>query len=153
MVDQPPEQHGGAAADVPVAALPVPDKLTKALEFFKDWTNYLLVTTVAAIGWVAAEKGMIADHPKLRFICLLALGLSAIFGILTQALVPLIQEQRWNETSNYSVPVTFWFWPKLAWMVEPQWRDGMRLTWMCFPQHLLLIIGIGLYVYAAWPKW
>jgi len=26
---------------------------TKALEFFKDWSNYLLVTTVAALGWVA----------------------------------------------------------------------------------------------------
>ena len=26
----------------------------KALEFFKDWSNYLLVTTVAALGWVAS---------------------------------------------------------------------------------------------------
>jgi hypothetical protein len=32
------------------------DAQTKALEFFKDWSNYLLVTTVAALGWVASGK-------------------------------------------------------------------------------------------------
>jgi len=136
---------------VTAAASPV-DKLTKALEFFKDWTNYLLVTTVAAVGWVA-EKGVITNHPKLKFWCLLALGLSAVFGILTQALVPLVQEQRRDEVSNYQVPATFWFWPKLRDWFPMLPAEGMRLTWLCFPQHVLLIIGILLYVYAAWPKW
>jgi hypothetical protein len=28
---------------------------TSAIGMFKDWTNYLLVTTVAALGWVAAQ--------------------------------------------------------------------------------------------------
>jgi len=136
---------------VPAATPPPPDKLTKALEFFKDWTNYLLVTTVAAIGWVAAEKGTIANHPNLKFWCLLALGLSAVFGILTQALVPLVQEQRTDEASNYRVPVTFWLWPRLRQWIPAPWDNGMRLTWMCF--HVVLIIGILLYVYAEWPKW
>jgi hypothetical protein len=27
----------------------------KALESFKDWTNYLLVTTVAALGWTVSR--------------------------------------------------------------------------------------------------
>ena len=31
----------------------------KALEFFKDWTNYLLVTTVAAVGWLGVKEGII----------------------------------------------------------------------------------------------
>ena len=160
-----PAPQGIPAGDVSVGTPPPPDKPTKALEFFKDWTNYLLVTTVAAIGWVA-EKGIIANHPKLRFWCLLALGLSAVFGILTQALVPLVQEQRKDGVSNYQVPVTFWFWPKLVrlWSkpmrlwpklgrwIPANWNEGMRLTWMCFPQHVLLIIGILLYVYAAFPK-
>jgi hypothetical protein len=30
-------------------------QLTSALGFFKDWTNYLVVTTVAALGWVTAQ--------------------------------------------------------------------------------------------------
>jgi hypothetical protein len=150
---EPAPPNAVATSDVPIATPPPPpDKLTKALEFFKDWTNYLLITTVAAIGWTAVEKGMIANHPKLKFWCLLALGLSALFGILTLALVPLVQEQRKNEISNYDVRVTFWLWP---WTPSnpPDWCNGMRLTWMCFPQHVFLIIGIGLYVYAAWPKW
>jgi hypothetical protein len=153
---EPAQANAVAPSDVP-AATPPPsppptDKLTKALEFFKDWTNYLLITTVAAIGWTAAEKGMIANHPKLKFFCLAALGLSALFGILTLALVPLVQEQRKDETSNYDARVTFWLWP---WPPSdpPDWRNGMRLTWVCFPQHVFLIIGIALYVYAAWPKW
>jgi hypothetical protein len=28
----------------------------KALEYLKDWSNYLLVTTVAALGWVATVE-------------------------------------------------------------------------------------------------
>ena len=28
----------------------------KALDSFKDWTNYLLITTVAALGWVGTER-------------------------------------------------------------------------------------------------
>ena len=27
----------------------------KALDSFKDWSNYLLVTTVAALGWTAGK--------------------------------------------------------------------------------------------------
>jgi hypothetical protein len=156
MTDLPPRGPKGPAVPV-VTPVPSADRLTKALEFFKDWTNYLLVTTVAAIGWVSAQgvsaQGVIANHPKLKFICLAALGLSAIFGILTQALVPLVQEQRREETSNYQVPVTFWFWPTVRPLVPLKWGDGIRLTWMCFPQHTFLIIGIALYVYAAWPEW
>ena len=125
---------------------PDTDKKSKALEFFKDWSNYLLVTTVAAIGWVA-EHG---DHldSKLRHFCIVALGFSAIFGIFTLALVPLVQEARTRLQSNYEVPVSFWFWPALRWLLPKKYRNGMRLTWMCFPQHVLFIAGIVLYIFA-----
>ena len=41
-------------------------QLLGALGFFKDWTNYLLVTTVAALGWIATK-------PVLLFTCLATL--------------------------------------------------------------------------------
>jgi hypothetical protein len=33
----------------------------KALDAFKDWTNYLLVTTVAALGWAARKDAKNGD--------------------------------------------------------------------------------------------
>ena len=32
------------------------DQKLKALDAFKDWSNYLLVTTVAALGWTSTKK-------------------------------------------------------------------------------------------------
>ena len=48
------------------------DGAHKALEHFKDWSNYLLVTTVAALGWAnlgaraAAQQRIreLADDPS-----------------------------------------------------------------------------------------
>jgi hypothetical protein len=108
------------------------DAQTKALEFFKDWSNYLLVTTVAALGWVASGK----DFPisGLMAWCIWSLALSAIFGIFTLALIPLVQEQRDEaSTSNYQVRASFW------------WCGRLRLMYVCFPQHVLFIAGIVLY--------
>jgi hypothetical protein len=118
------------------------EQLTQALKFFKDWSNYLLVATVAALGWTAEKSGI--TGLQLKFYCVAALGVSVVFGILTLALIPLVQEQREDQNiSNYEVPVHFWFWPE-AW-------PGVRLTWICTPQHVFFIIGIAIYVYAAWP--
>jgi hypothetical protein len=106
---------------------------TKALEFFKDWSNYLLVTTVAALGWVA-EHGSFSG--VLKVLCVWSLALSIVFGIFTLALIPLVQEQREQDTkassSNYEVRASFW-------------GGRLRLMHVCFPQHVLFIIGIVLY--------
>jgi hypothetical protein len=131
---------------------PPADDMTKALEFFKDWSNYLLVTTVAAVGWVGAKESF-AGIPSLKPWCMAALGLSAVFGIFTLALIPLVQEQRATQTqtkSIYRVHVDFWFWPSGS--VPKAYKDGMYLTWVCFPQHVLFIVGVILYVIGT-PHW
>jgi len=64
-------------------------EILSALSSFKDWSNYLLVTTVAALGWVATshEPGGI-----LRALIIGFLGSSIVFGIFTLALIPLVTE-------------------------------------------------------------
>src|SRR6266851_4301513 len=65
------------------------DHRLAALTSFKDFTNYLLVTTVAATGWVATQ-GSVAGW--LRGACTVLFALSAIFGIFTLALIPPVAE-------------------------------------------------------------
>jgi hypothetical protein len=101
----------------------------KALDSFKDWSNYLLITTVAAIGWVASlnYKGF-----EIWFF-----ALSAIFGIFTLGLIPLVAtDVSDTDQSFYDVRARF----KPFWMWGPEWR--MRIKWMCWPQHILFIAGI-----------
>ena len=37
-------------------------QLIASLGFFKDWTNYFLVTTVAALGWIATKRHLEDSH-------------------------------------------------------------------------------------------
>lgn len=113
------------------------DAQTKALEFFKDWSNYLLVTTVAALGWIAS--GDIAfSSVWVRAVCLLSLSLSVAFGILTLTLIPLVQEQRrLGHQSNYDVLV--------AYQLTEGWHGQCRLKSLCFPQHVLFLLGVGVF--------
>ena len=78
-----------------------------ALEHFKDWTNYLLVTTVAALGWVGTKDAPDFLCPWLRLACVWSLALSCIFGIFTLALIPLIAEQQGATPSFYDVKPEF----------------------------------------------
>jgi hypothetical protein len=60
-----------------------------ALTAFKDWSNYLLVTTVGLLAWVG-------EHTQLnlwRSVSIGLLCLSAVCGIFTLALVPLVREK------------------------------------------------------------
>jgi hypothetical protein len=41
---------------------PTEQKL-KALDAFKDWSNYLLITTVAALGWTASKDALCVLTP------------------------------------------------------------------------------------------
>jgi hypothetical protein len=63
-----------------------------ALEAFSKWSNYLLVTTVAAVGWISSGH-IKFRNAFLQSLILWCLGVSVIFGIFTLALVPLISEQ------------------------------------------------------------
>ena len=112
----------------------VTDPKTKALEFFKDWSNYLLVTTAVAVGWVGGT-GFAFSSAWVRAVCILSFSISIVFGILTLALIPLVQEQRRAEhDSNYDVPARY-----------RDWSGGervCRLKSLCFPQHLLFMLGV-----------
>lgn len=110
-----------------------------ALEAFSKWSNYLLVTTVAAVGWVSS------GHVKFRndyfqSLSLWCLGASVIFGIFTLALVPLISEQVKNDTSIYKVKAEFSIFGK---------KYGAYLTQACRPQHVLFIAGIIVYCWGV----
>jgi hypothetical protein len=96
------------------------DPLTSALGFLKHWTNYLLVTTVPALGWVALSTGLVG---RLQIFCIWCLTLSIIFGIFTLALIRLDQEQRSTISSNYDVRAELW-------------AGSFRLIYVCVPQHL-----------------
>lgn len=114
------------------------EKHTKAIEFFKDWSNYLLVTTVAALGWAssASESAKPAwVHEALKPYCIWFLALSVVFGIFTLALIPLVQEQRGGNEKFHAVRAKFW----------ATKTRGLYLIWVCMPQHVLFIAGIIAY--------
>jgi len=126
---------GGSSPVAPV--LPTAADATKALEFFKDWSNYLLVTTVAALGWVSSGSPDVKPvwiNAGLKPYCIWFLAGSIVFGIFTLALIPLVQEQR-DGQFNHRVRAKFWLFP----------NDGMQMIWVCMPQHLLFIAGIIAY--------
>jgi len=109
----------------------------KALEAFKDWSNYLLVATVAALGWTAKENanGFHTEWMKSGAIVLFAL--SVVFAILTLALIPHVAEQIEDDTweKHKSIYEVCW----------PGWWVGMRLTCLYLPQHVLFLLGILMY--------
>jgi hypothetical protein len=129
------------SGDVAVSSGSGPDPRIEALKSFKDWSNYLLVTTVAAIGWIARTETAPSLIPALA---IWSLGISAVFGIFSLALVPLISEQMEqavDRTSIFAVPVRFY--------AGGSTLRTMYLTQACRPQHLSFILGILLYCVAA----
>jgi len=117
-------------------------QLIKALEFFKEWSNYLLVTTVAATGWVSAEDAAISDWA--RPLCIWSFGLSAVFGIFTLAIIPRVTETVSDtDKSVYDIAPKF----NLLWMWPP--AIPVSLKCVCWPQHVLFISGMVLYVLAG----
>jgi hypothetical protein len=112
----------------------------KALDYFKDWSNYLLVTTVAAIGWVGRANIMWCS-PWPRLLCVSSLTLSVWFGIFTLALVPLVAEQRTPSQSIYHVEAEF----------NLLGTRRRKLKSVCFWQHVLFLFGV--LMYAAGTGW
>ena len=125
------------------------DPLTKALEFFKDWSNYLLVTTVGALGWTASGTTTFTSHSVKQW-CIWFFALSVVFGIFTLSLIPLVQEQRSKtDVSNYDVDARF-KWGFVDARFEWVCKEGqLRLKQVCFWQHAFFIAGILLYAYAT----
>ena len=116
------------------------DPTMKALEFFKDWSNYLLVTTVAALGWIA-EHGDAGAWEGASMWCL---GLAAVFGVLTLALIPLVAEQRQEgDRSIFQVRTSFSILGRSCHAYIPQ---------ACRPQHVLFMAGLLLYCISKSPS-
>jgi len=108
----------------------------KALDGFKDWSNYLLVTTVAAMGWTATQECNFRVS-WMRSRAILSFAASIVFAILTLALIPHVAEDI-KETTEGVAPSIYYVY----------WRDRgfhWRLTYLCLPQHLLFLLGILLY--------
>ena len=117
------------------------DQRTIALGYFKDWTNYLLVTSVVAMGWIVKDNS-VNGFPK--DLAIIALAGSIVFAIFTLALIPIVAERIIDnrEESIYSISARF--------KLFLRWGNAsFRIKWVCFPQHFLFIVGIISYAYGA----
>ncbi|MEV5719353.1 hypothetical protein AB0L41_36170 [Amycolatopsis mediterranei] len=120
------------------------DPKIAALEAFERWSNYLLVATVAAIGWVAS-KNVVFRYAVMQSLTLWLLGVSIIFGVLTLALVPLIAQAMRDKDSTskpsvYSIQVSF----KIF-----RISGHVYLTQACRPQHVAFMLGIICYCFGV----
>ena len=106
------------------------DAQAKALEFVNSASSYVLLATIALLGWVAS--GVEFSNDGLRVASMACLTL----GIATLALIPLVQEARRPGQSNFEVEARF--------MLLGQ--RGARLKSALLPQYLLLLAGLILYV-------
>ena len=113
-----------------------PDTNLQALTHFKDWSNYLLVTTVASLGWASTRKAALPDWAFKWSVKLLAA--SVVFAIFTLAFVPLVAENIEQGQSIYRVKPEFS--PVIMFSVK-----FMTIKWVCWPQHVLFILGIIIY--------
>jgi hypothetical protein len=120
------------------------DHLLKALDLFEQWSNYMLVTTVAALGWVASRDSSYLPLLARRLV-VFCLGVSIIFAVFTLALTPLVGESITSTTESiYFVDAHFSLFG----------ARSMRLKCVCFPQHIFFLLGIAIYTIANawWPR-
>jgi hypothetical protein len=113
---------------------PPSDVQTKALEFVNSASTYVLIATIALTAWVAS--GVEFSSESLRLSAMACLALSAVFGVATLGLVPLVQEMRRPGQSNFDVEARFLLFG----------RHSARLKSVLLPQYLLLLAGFILYV-------
>jgi hypothetical protein len=114
-----------------------------AIDSFKDWSNYMLITTVAAIGWVTTTKWSAPSHGH-NTAEVIFLALSAIFGIFTLALVPIVTECLTEDKSIYEVEAKY----KLFYLSGPKVPSTLKI--FCWPQHFFLILAIATQAYIYW---
>jgi hypothetical protein len=112
----------------------------KALDAFKDWSNYLLVTTVAALGWTAKDATHFCNA-WMKSGAIFLFALSTVFAILTLALIPHVAELIKEDAAGDLPSIYYVYWD--GWWVK------LRLTYLCFPQHVLFLLGILLYAAGA----
>jgi len=115
------------------------DHLLKAVECFKDSSNFMLMLSVVALGWVVEHPGGL--HEGLRDAVVICMGLSVIFGLFTMGLIPLVAETLTGTTTSiYDVRGEF------RTFVLGGRDHSLPLKAVCWPQQVLFIAGILLYV-------
>lgn len=108
------------------------EQLLKGLEFFGNWSNYMLVTTVAALGWVASKDRAAMTVRSLRLV-IGSLCASIVFAVFTLALIPLVAENISVQTKSfYDVSPTF----NLVYAFGPE--VSLKLKWICWFSALVL---------------
>ena len=118
-------------------------KIIEALRFFKDWSNYLLVITVGALGWVTTTD-VIISSPFLRTAMIACFTFSIMFGIFTLAMIPIITQAINEETTSfYEVFGKY----KPFCIFKKEW--SAKIKWFCWPQHFSFLAGIFVYAYAT----
>jgi hypothetical protein len=115
-----------------------------AIELFKDWTNVLLTTTLAAIGWTTARE-RISLSPRLMRAATLCLCASVLFGILTLAIIPSVAEKVALSSKSHIYETTGQLYV-FAGLSKP-WK--IKLVNICWPQHALFMTGVILYAWSV----
>lgn len=114
------------------------DHLLKAVEYFNNSNNYLILVSVVALGWVVEHP--IGMHETLKDAIVLCMGLSAVFGLFTMGLLPLVAETLTGTTTSiYDVKGEF------RSFVFGGRSHSLPLKAVCWPQQVLFIAGILLY--------
>ncbi len=115
------------------------DHLLKAVEFFKDSSNFLLLISVVALGWVVEHPSGINE--SLNDTVVLCMGLSVVFGLFTMGLLPLVAETLTGTTSSiYDVRGEF------RTFVLGGRHHSLPLKAVCWPQQVFFIAGILVYM-------
>lgn len=114
------------------------DHLLKAVEYFNNSNNYLILFSVIALGWVVEHPGRI--HETMKDAIVLCMGLSAVFGLFTMGLLPLVAETLTGTTESiYDVKGQF------RTFVLGGREHSLPLKAVCWPQQVLFLTGILLY--------
>ena len=114
------------------------ERKAQAIDAFKDWSNYMLITTVAALGWVSTDPAnVVGDSAKV--ICVVLFTLSVVLAIFTLALIPHVAERLGDdENSIYDIEITYKALPN-------GWERKSKLKSFCWWQHVTFLLGIVVY--------
>ena len=113
------------------------DDRPEALKLFKDWNERLLLTAVAALAWVVRDG--LPNFCTYKSLGAASLAFSIAAGIVTLALLPIIQEQM-KESQNQKLSI---------YEIRPRFwasENAPSLTCICTPFHLSFYLGILLYL-------
>ena len=114
------------------------DHLLKAVEYFNNSNNYLILVSVVALGWVVEHPNAVQENMKNAIV--LCMGLSTVFGLFTMGLLPLVAETLTGTTQSiYDVKGQF------RTFVLGGRSHSLPLKAVCWPQQVLFITGVLLY--------